>query len=221
MIFEDGSCDNTKEILRKLAIQDETLMVHTSPERKGYPRAVKEALVSLDEEAFDYVLFTDSDGQYDPSDFRKLLGVVERDPSVDIVVGRRINRAEPLYRVVLSSGLKSLEKVLFNPSCKDVTSAFRLMKTRVAKSLAGEIRYSGYNFWLEFTARAAREKYLVKEVPVRYRARQGASNVYSIRAIPRVVYDELGAILHTWWDYEWKGKPKLAGVASAATTRPA
>lgn len=212
LIFEDGSEDNTKDVLGELASQDETLKIQTSPERKGYPRAVRDALASVSEKDFDYVLFMDSDGQYDPDDFEDMMRIVRKNPGVDIVMGRRLNRAEPFYRVVLSSGLKAIEILLFNPPCRDMTSAFRLIKTEAAKTLAEKVRYSRYNFWLEFTARAAEERYAIEEVPVKYRRRKGDSNVYSMKKMPRVVYNELGAVVRTWWEYRWKEASNFAAV---------
>jgi dolichol-phosphate mannosyltransferase len=212
LVFEDGSKDDTKEVLKGIAETNKDIRIQTSPERKGYPKAVKDALESVNEDEFDWVLFMDSDGQYDPNDIRKLWTVAEKDPSVDIVMGRRKNRAEPFYRDILSSGLKVLERLLFSPPCKDVTSAFRLMKVGVAKALASKIRYSQHNFWLEFTARATEEGYTVEEVPVEYRAREGGSNVYCLRKMPRIVSGELSALVHTWWEYKWKEASKFAAV---------
>jgi putative flippase GtrA len=202
-ISEDGSKDNTKEVLTSLSNPHRKIFAKMTTDRKGYPKAVKDALMSVDESQFDYVLFLDSDGQYDPDDFMKLFEAIEKEP-VDIVMGQRRNRSEPFYRVALSSGLKILEKVLFAVPCKDVTSALRLIRVGVAKKIASEIKYSRYSFWLEFTARATEEGYSMLEVPVDYRARAGEakSNVYSLRKMPKVVSKELSAIFHTWWEYK-------------------
>lgn len=200
-VFEDGSRDDTKEKLQALSKKYDHLYISTNSERKGYPRAVRDALASIDESKYLHVLFTDSDGQYDPNDFFSLLDVMLKN-SPDIVQGQRKSRAEPYYRVVLSSGMKVLERVLFAPQCKDITSAFRLMKTSVAKSIAKKVRYSGYNFWLEFTARASAEGYEVKEVPVDYQSREGRSNVYGLGRMPGIVWNEFGALVRTWWEYK-------------------
>jgi dolichol-phosphate mannosyltransferase len=201
MIFEDGSKDNTKELLSSLSTSIPRMEVHMSPERKGYPVAVRNAFANVDESEFPYVLFLDSDGQYDPDDFRRLFNVMSIE-SPDIVMGRRMNRAEPFYRVVLSSGLKILERLLFKARCKDVTSAFRLMRTSVAKSISFKVKYSSFNFWLEFTARAIEEGCSIREVPVKYRKREGESNVYKLSKMPKVVWSELLALVRTWWEYK-------------------
>jgi dolichol-phosphate mannosyltransferase len=211
LIFEDGSRDNTKEVLSSLANRFHWVRPYTNHHRKGYPKAVKDAFKSIDENEFEYVLFLDSDGQYDPKDFFKLLKIM-KDKNPDIVMGKRTNRAEPFYRVALSSGLKILERVMFDPPCKDVTSAFRLMKTRVAKYIASKVKYSTYNFWLEFTARASEEGCSVVEVDVPYRKRDGKSNVYKLSKMPKVVLKESLALAKVWWEYKGSQALKFAGV---------
>ena len=212
-IFEDGSKDNTKEVLSFLIDQHRRVFVYMTNDRKGYPRAVREALMSVDEKAFDYILFLDSDGQYDPDDFLRIFEVALNN-SVDIVIGQRRKRTEPVYRIALSSGLRVIEKILFGPPCKDITSALRLIRVDIAKKVAYRVRHSRYSFWLEFTARATAEGFSMVEVPVNYRARVGEakSNVYSVRKMPKVVYRELSAIFHTWWEYRGTQALKFAGV---------
>lgn len=210
-IFEDGSRDDTKEKLQGLSANYDRVIVSTCNERKGYPRAVRDAIGSVDEAQFKYVLFTDSDGQYNPADFHRLSDIMMND-SADIVMAQRKNRAEPYYRIILSSGLRVMEKLLFNPTCTDITSAFRLMKTSTAKSLASKVRFSKYNFWLEFTARGSAEGVRITEVPVVYRSRKGQSNVYSGRRMPGILFNEFGAVLRTWWEYKGKEISKFAVV---------
>lgn len=103
LVFEDGSRDNTKEVLKGLAKENAWLRVETSEERKGYPKAARDAILSVDPHEFDLILFMDSDGQYDPSDFFHLWQAFsgKEDGGVDFVIGRRMNRSEPFYRMVL------------------------------------------------------------------------------------------------------------------------
>src|SRR5437016_172918 len=63
-VFEDGSTDGTKELLLKAQVEMPVNVI-SSPERKGYPRAVKEAMLYT---SSDNILFMDSDGQYEPND---------------------------------------------------------------------------------------------------------------------------------------------------------
>jgi dolichol-phosphate mannosyltransferase len=210
-VFEDGSRDGTGEVLHEIAASMPTLRVSTSPERKGYPRAVRDAILSIDAKRFPLLLFLDGDGQYDPRDFQHLLAEY-RAGNADIVNAYRTRRTEPLYRALPSKFLRRLEGLLFNPGVKDVTSAFRLMRTEVAQAVAREVRYSPYNFWLEFTARASSLGYRQVEVPVSYRERAGATKVYGLWKMPTILKKELGALLRTFLDYRGAEVVRFAGV---------
>jgi glycosyltransferase involved in cell wall biosynthesis len=192
-IFEDGSIDATKEVLGKLKDEFSSLHVETAAERKGYPKAMKEAFLAIDADEYEYVVAMDSDGQYDPDDIFKLWNVMQSD-SPDIVIGRRVCRREPPYRRFFSHGLQLLERVMFPVKCKDVTSVMRLMRVDLAHEIAKEVKYSPYNFWLEFTARMSLNGYNIVEIPISYRERAGGSKVYSAKKMPKVVLSEFRAL---------------------------
>lgn len=195
LVAEDGSTDGTPQVLSHLQGIMPCLQVNSSPRRKGYPTAVRDGILSVGKDA-DRILFMDSDGQYDPRDFQKLVRLAD---NADIVIGRRTSRAESPLRVFLSTGVRLLEREMFGLKCRDVTSAFRLMRRDVAQTLASRVHYSKYNFWTEFTALAAVSRYKIVEVPVSYRNRRsGGSRVYSSRKLVKVVLSELGALARTW-----------------------
>jgi glycosyltransferase involved in cell wall biosynthesis len=192
--FEDGSTDGTKNVLEKLENEFPNFNARMTGRKKGYPRAMREALLSINPSEYDYVMTIDSDGQYDPDDFFKLWSSMQQD-SPDIVIGRRITRREPPYRRLLSKGLQLAEAFMFRVKCKDVTSVMRLMKVKTSHEIAKEIRYSEYNFWLEFTARMSFNEYRLVEIPITYRERFGRSKVYSMKKMPKIITSEFRALI--------------------------
>lgn len=192
--FEDGSTDGTKEILKRLEMDFPNFNAVMGKDKKGYPRAMKEAFLSIKPYDYEYVMSIDSDGQYDPDDFFSLWEVMQND-SPDIVMGRRTRRAEPFYRRVLSWGLRVVEGFMFPLRCRDVTSVMRLMRVEVAHEISEEVNYSKYNFWLEFTARMSLKGFKIVEIPVSYRERSfGSSRVYNMKKMPEVILSEFRAL---------------------------
>jgi dolichol-phosphate mannosyltransferase len=192
-VFEDGSTDGTRKALEELECEFPLFHAEMTAKRKGYPRAMKEAFLNINSSDYDYVVAVDSDGQYEPDDFFKLWSIMQRD-SPDIVMGRRMIRREPAYRRMLSRGLQLLERIMFPIKCRDVTSVMRLMKVELAHEIAGEVKYSPYNFWLEFTARMSLNGYSIVEIPIVYRERAGGSKVYSAKKMPTVILSEFRAL---------------------------
>jgi len=193
-VAEDGSTDRTKEVLLTVRDKFDRLNVRTFAERKGYPRAAREALLAI-ESRYDYILFMDSDGQYEPNDFYALW---EERFQADFILGRRRSRVEARYRRFLSSGLNLFSRTLFHVTVRDLTSGFRLMKRSLAQTVAEQVKYSKHNFWSEFTARSAAMKISTIEVDINFRARSGSSKVYSLTKMPKVIWDEFSALLMTW-----------------------
>ena len=200
-VFEDGSTDETKQVLGRLKNEIPRLYTEMSAEKKGYPRAMKEAFLNINPDRYDYVVAIDSDGQYEPDDFFKLWSIMQCD-SPDIVMGRRVTRREPPYRRLLSRGLQVLERVMFPVNCRDVTSVMRLMRVDLAREIVSEVKFSPYNFWLEFTARMSLGGYRITEIPISYRERVGGSKVYSVKKMPKVVYSEFSALRAVRQEYE-------------------
>ena len=199
--FEDGSTDGTKEVLSKMKLRFPNFYVQTSKNKKGYPKAMRDAFLSIDPKKYTFVVAIDSDGQYEPNDLYDLFQVME-DNSVDIVMGRRTNRTEPAYRRLLSKGLQFIEHVMFPVKIKDVTSVMRLMKVKTAQAIAVQVVYSPYNFWLEFTARMSLMNYSVIEIPINYRERVGGSKVYHLAKMPLVILSEFTALRKVRQEYK-------------------
>lgn len=99
IISEDGSSDNTKEVLRELEHRY-PMLLDMAEARRGYNGAMNAALRAS---ATPYVLAVDSDGQCDPKDFRHVWEMRER---FDLVMGWRVNRADPFIRKAMSRSFK-------------------------------------------------------------------------------------------------------------------
>lgn len=196
IVFEDGSVDSTKYELSRLMKRYSWLKVHLGSKRLGYPVAVRAAFRKIDAKKFNYILFMDSDGQYDPADALKFIDLANK-YKIDMVVGQRINRPEPFYRRFASFGLDLTENLMFGIGYYDVTSAFRLIKSEVGKDVADKVRFSKSNFWLEFSARSRIKNVSYATVKVKYRSRIGdnTSKVYSFWNMPKVVANEFYALV--------------------------
>ena len=89
---EDGSTDNTKEVLRECAERLPMKLI-IAEGRKGYSQAVIDGYRATDSP---YILAIDSDGQCDPKDFWKFWECRDK---WDVIIGWRVNRADrPLRR---------------------------------------------------------------------------------------------------------------------------
>ncbi len=215
-IFEDGSTDGTKNILSEIN-RSKLARVHirTSDVRKGYPTAVREAILSVDPVAYTHIFFVDSDRQYYIDDVSQLLEFAARNDACDMVVGKRVKRDDPLYRRALTGGLKITERVLFAPQIEDITSGLRCMKVRAAQEIAARVTYTKSNFWSEFTARTASKDLNIAEIPVKHRQREeGQSNIFSPAAALKIAWAEFYAVARVFIEEHLRQLSKFAFVGA-------
>jgi glycosyltransferase involved in cell wall biosynthesis len=190
VLSEDGSTDNTENIIKRLS-EKIPLKAILSTSRKGYASGIKDGLKLVKAK---YVLITDSDGQQDPRDFWKLWNLRMK---YDIVSGWRKNRADALYRKVMSQIFQWRIKSAFNlPNLIDITAPFKLMKTEVAIEIAEKCKYMHESFWNEFTVRAYIGGFSIGETPVAHRSRtdKSTTRVYKPWKIPKIALAQLMAL---------------------------
>lgn len=189
IVIENGSTDNTVEILEALAPQVEHLRVLTHRQPLGYGGALRKGFATATKEL---VFYTDSDGQYDPSELPLLVEALT--PDVDIVNGYKISRSDPFGRVIIGKVYHHAMKLLFGFKIRDVDCDFRLIRRTVFDTVKLE-SYSG-SVCVEFVAKAQDLGFRFAEVPVHhYHRAHGKSQFFNFPRIAQTVRQLLGL----WW----------------------
>jgi len=198
IVCEDGSVDNTKEVLRKLS-QVFPLKLVMSDDRKGYSRAVIDGMKAMEAE---YLLILDSDGQCDPKDFGKFWQV--RDGQ-DVAIGWRVNRADTMLRKAMSRTFYYVYQLLYSVPIHDPSCPFVLARRQVIESLVPALGEMKQGFWWEFTARAHRRGFSIREFPVNHRDRSaGKTQVYRLSRLPGIGYRHFVALFKIWYQSRTK-----------------
>jgi dolichol-phosphate mannosyltransferase len=187
-ICEDGSRDDSKDVLRRLA-RELPLELMLSDERKGYSRAVVDGMRALDAP---WLLCLDSDGQCDPADFARFWA--ERDRA-DVLYGWRVERADNLLRRALSRFFYLFYRALLGVPLHDPSCPFLLVRRRVVERIAPEMGEMQQGFWWEFAARVHRRGFSIHEMPVRHRPRAaGETQVYRLGKMPGIFWRHFTAL---------------------------
>jgi dolichol-phosphate mannosyltransferase len=182
LLCEDGSKDNTKQILREL-VKEVPARLLLSDDRKGYARAVRDGMLEMEAP---YLLCLDSDGQCDPQDFRKFW---ENRNSADVLIGWRVQRADTLLRRAMSRTFFLVWKCLYHVQIHDPSCPLVLARKEVIHDIAAGMGAMPEGFWWEFSARVSRLGYTIQEFPVHHRRRAaGVTQVYRLRKLPGIGY---------------------------------
>lgn len=193
IVCEDGSKDNTKQVLQRLA-GEFPMRLNLSDARKGYSKAMREGMAMLDAE---YLLCLDSDGQCDPKDF---VSFWHERGTADILIGWRVHRADTFLRRTFSRFFYLLYQAVFHVPVHDPSCPYVLFSKAVARRLAGELGDMKEGFWWEFVARAHRRGFTIHELPVNHRLRSsGVTQVYKWSKMPGIFLRHVAALLKIWW----------------------
>lgn len=186
VIAEDGSTDGTKEILKRLISEIPELRWEEGKEKRGYVNAFKQAM-SLPKN--ELILFCDCSGKHDPNDFWKMYPLMSE---ADMVVGYKVKRADPLYRLVTTKVFNALVNSYFHVNFKDINCPLRLFKKSKFLEVAAIqwVEKNLINF--ELTLRFHYSGYKVLQIPVTHLPRKnGISRGMPLNKIPKTVFQVL------------------------------
>ncbi|MGD8719300.1 MAG: glycosyltransferase family 2 protein [Candidatus Zixiibacteriota bacterium] len=130
IIVDDGSKDETAEILRRLQGEVAALRLVIHETNEGYGKSLRDA---FDAAAKDYVFYTDGDGQFDLSEMASFLPLLG---GSNAVVGYRLARAEGALRQFCSRGYNLLVRILFGLKIRDIDCSFKFLPRRELQALA-------------------------------------------------------------------------------------
>ena len=172
----DGSNDNTEEILADLATTIPQLRVVTHERNQGYGTTLVDGFAAATKEL---TLFMDADGQFDIKDLPRLLAFID---NYDAVIGYRIHRQDTWMRKLNAWGWKTLVGMLLGVHVRDIDCAFKLLRTEFLHQYALQTRGAMINAELLYTLKHA--GYTYREVGVHHLPRRGGR---ATGANPRVI----------------------------------
>ncbi len=183
ILVDDGSREQTKEIVAFLAEKFPQVRVVTHEKNRGYGGAIKSGIAAATKE---YIFYTDGDAQYDVRELRLLIEAL--DENVDVVNGWKIKRHDPFYRVWLGKMYQYTAKWLFSLPIRDVDCDFRLMRRSAFDGI--RLQSNSGTICVEMIFKLARSGARFVEVPVTHYFRvSGKSEFFNFKRLVRVARD--------------------------------
>ena len=183
IVVNDGSRDNSAEVLCSLQSNVPSLRVVTHEKNRGYGGALRSGFAAATKEL---VFYTDGDGQYDVRELPILLMLLSDD--TDFVNGVKMTRQDPAYRVHAGNVHRFLMRWAFFLPINDVDCDFRLIRRRILDRV--ELRSNSGSICVELVKHAERAGAQFREVSVHHYARQwGESQFFRPGRIFRTYLD--------------------------------
>jgi len=201
IVVNDGSPDHTGEMLAELARIYPQVRIITHHENRGYGGALKSGFAAATKA---WIFYTDGDAQYDPREMTRLVDAVTED--CDVVNGYKIERFDPLHRVVIGRLYHHIVRLLFGFRLRDVDCDFRLMRRAVFDKI--DLTSTSGTICLELVKKLQDHEFRFKEVPVHhYHRAHGKSQFFNFPRLIRTAKQLLGL----WWHLVMRKEHLRAG----------
>lgn len=168
VVVDDGSTDDTWDILSRAAQADARIRPFRQQRNQGKGAALRRAITEIQKPV---ALVQDADLEYDPRDYPSLLAPL-LDGRADAVFGVRGFAGQTAYSFwfVVGNWIVTMAcNILFNSYIRDLETGYKVLRSDLWRRL----KLSGNRFEIEpeITVRILRLGYRIHEVPISYYAR--------------------------------------------------
>jgi glycosyltransferase involved in cell wall biosynthesis len=170
IIVDDASTDGTTEILRE-QVEDQwpDVRVFYHERNRGKGAALRTAIPHA---TGSVSLIQDADLEYDPTEYPVLLNPI-LDGRADVVYGSRFlggpHRVLFFWHYVGNQFLTTLSNMFTNLNLTDMETCYKVCRTELLQSLP--LRSNGFDIEPELTAKLAKARARIYEVPISYSGR--------------------------------------------------
>jgi len=168
IIVDDFSTDGTRDILRQLPAADDVRILY-QPHNQGKGAALRRG---FEEVRGDIVIIQDADLEYDPAEYPALMQPILANKA-DVVYGSRFlggpHRVLLFWHAVGNGMLTTLSNMMTDLNLTDMETCYKAFRADLLKKI--RFRENRFGFEPEFTAKVAKSRCRIYEVPISYSGR--------------------------------------------------
>lgn len=202
IVVNDGSKDNTKTEILKVANQDDRVKLVSYKTNKGKGNAIKEG---IKKSCGDYIAFVDADLELNPA---QLEGYLKKmlDDNKDVVIGCKFHKDSeliyPFKRKVISMGYYIMLLVLFHLNVKDTQTGLKVFRTEALKPVVPLIKTSGFAYDIEVLVAVHRRGFTIAQMPVKVvHVREAGANRIGMKHILDAFKDTMAIFGRTYFKH--------------------
>jgi glycosyltransferase involved in cell wall biosynthesis len=189
IVIDDASTDGSKAWLAQASLEGVTILFHSKNQGKG--AALR---TGFEKVTGDIVIIQDADLEYDPREYDQLIEPI-LDGRADVVYGSRFTggpqRVLFFWHYVGNKFLTLLSNMLTNLNLSDMETCYKIFRAELLQKIT--IKCNRFGFEPEITAKFAKLRCRIYEVPISYSGRgyeEGKKITWR---------DGLAALFHIFW----------------------
>ncbi len=163
IVVDDGSNDQTSKILKE---ENEGIKILTHPKNIGKGAAIRTAIPHI---TGDIVIIQDADLEYNPSEYGNLIKPII-EGMADVVYGSRFlggpHRVLFFWHFLGNKILTTLSNMLTDLNLSDMETGYKVFRSEILRKI--KIKSNRFGFEPEITAKVAKMKCRIYEVPISY-----------------------------------------------------
>jgi SAM-dependent methyltransferase len=172
VLVDDASTDGSRELLRQLVSRagGDRLRAFFHEHNRGKTAALRTGIAAA---AGEIIIVQDADLEYDPNDYPRLIQPIV-EGRADVVYGSRFlgspRRVLMFWHTVGNKLLTLISNAFTNLNLTDMETCYKAFRADILKTIP--IRSERFGFEPEITAKVARMRCRIYEVPISYSGRQ-------------------------------------------------
>ena len=175
VVVDDGSTDNTAEIVRRYGERDAQIRLIQNPGNRGKGYAVRNGMLAAKGE---WVLFSDADLSAPIEELPKLMEGARRAGAAVAFGSRALDRSlvkvsQPASREVAGRMFNMILRKIVGLPYKDTQCGFKLFRADAAREIFSRQLLDGFSFDVEDLVIARRLGFTAVEIPVVWRNVEG------------------------------------------------
>lgn len=167
VIVNDGSTDNTPEILEKLSLSyPGKLIIINHNINKGKGEALKTGFDYAVYKSYSGIITIDADGQHDVEEIKNFLEEIEK-CNPDLIVGSRFDNTKgmPFIRRFVNYLTSWIISSIAGKKIADVQSGYRFLSSKVLRNIKLETK--NFDTEPEILLKAGWMNYYIKNIPIK------------------------------------------------------
>ena len=173
LIVDDNSPDGTKDIIISLQKNFKNLFLIKRESKLGLDSAHKIAYNYAKSNQYDFLITMDADLSHDPDEIKFFL--INLEIYAFVIGSRYIEGGKCLMkkkRLLLSKFGNLLMKYLLRIKCNEFTTSYRGFNIKKLQNFNLDmVKTKGYSFFMGTIYEVAKQKYIIKEIPIIFKDR--------------------------------------------------